>query len=180
MKYNKEYIRQLTSPDFLYFWGHQPSKDGTIGKSCLSQWWISQFEKDGVLYHTAEHYMMAAKARIFQDEEVLAEIIKSKNPREVKALGRRIKGFDDKIWNDAKYRAVVEGNYLKFSQDDALSKYLIDTSEQVIVEASPVDSIWGVGMAEDHPDISNVDLWRGENLLGFALMEARDLLNSKK
>jgi len=183
MKYNTETtiqnIEEGHKVDYLFFWGHQTSKTGKITKSCLSQWWPSKFKDEDILYHTAEHYMMAQKALLFEDYEVMNAIIDSHNPKDVKALGRKVKNFNDKKWNDHKYQIVVKGNLLKFEQNQNLSEYLKSTGSKTIVEASPVDNVWGVGMAEDNTKIYNPSNWRGPNLLGFALMEVRDILNQK-
>lgn len=184
MKYNIEttlkFIEENEQINFLFFWGHQVSKAGNITKSCLSQWWSSKFEDEGKLYHTAEHYMMAQKALLFEDFEIMDSIISSSNPKEVKALGRKVKNFNEKKWNDNKYQIVRKGNLLKFTQDQSLSEFLKSTGSSIIVEASPVDRIWGVGMAEDNPNINDPSNWNGPNLLGFALMEVRDNINQNK
>ena len=174
MKYTIESI--ATECKFLFFWGHQPNKDGSISKTCFSQWWLSSFEVDKVIYKTAEHWMMARKAELFKDDEVLAKIIKANSPAEAKKLGREVRNYDDKLWLDNRYEIVKQGNYHKFSQNVDLKKFLINTNDRVLVEASPVDAIWGIGMAGDHKDVMNPKKWKGLNLLGFALMETRDEL----
>ncbi len=177
MKYSIEGIKAgLQKEDYIFFWGHQPSKDGKITKSCFSQWWLCEFIESTVSYKTAEHYMMAKKASLFGDKEIENEIIKCKSPKEVKALGRRVKGFSEDVWNNRKYEIVKEANYFKFSQNPALKDFILSTKDKTIVEASPNDRIWGIGMAQDHKDILNPKKWRGQNLLGFALMEIRDTL----
>ncbi|OXG08070.1 hypothetical protein BC749_101255 [Flavobacterium araucananum] len=174
MKYNIENITPESK--FLFFWGHQPNKDGSISKTCFSQWWLSSFEVDKVTYKTAEHWMMAKKAELFNDDVVWAKIIKANSPADVKKLGREVKNYDDKLWSAARYEIVKQGNYHKFSQNADLKTFLLNTSDRVIVEASPVDPIWGIGMAGDHKDVLNPTKWKGLNLLGFALMEVRDEL----
>ncbi|MEM9678896.1 MAG: NADAR family protein [Bacteroidota bacterium] len=164
---------------FLFFWGHQPSKDGTIIKSCFSQWWPSDFSINMVKYKTAEHYMMAEKAKLFHDEDVLKEILLSDHPHDAKKLGRKVKNFDDLLWNQHKYDFVKQGNYNKFSQNEDLKQFLLSTKNRIIVEASPRDRIWGIGMSESNEKAQNPNLWRGENLLGFALMEVRDMLETQ-
>jgi len=91
-------------------------------------------------------------------------------------LGRQVKNYDDKLWLANRYEIVKQGNYHKFSQNKDLKTFLINTKDRVLVEASPVDPIWGIGMATDHKDVSNPEKWKGLNLLGFALMEVRDEL----
>ncbi|MBB1193722.1 DUF1768 domain-containing protein [Flavobacterium sp. SOK18b] len=161
---------------FLFFWGHQPSKDGIITKTCFSQWWVSPFIVDGITYKTAEHWMMAKKAELFNDNEVLEKIIQANSPAEAKKLGREVKNYDDVLWLANRYEIVKQGNFHKFSQHSDVKEFLINTKERILVEASPVDAIWGIGMAGDHKDVLNPEKWRGLNLLGFALMEVRDEL----
>jgi ribA/ribD-fused uncharacterized protein len=178
MKYKIENIK----PDskFLFFWGHQPSKDGSITKTCFSQWWEKPFDVNGIQYRTAEHWMMAKKAWLFHDEETMNKIIHVKSPAEAKKLGREIKNFNEEIWLNKRYEIVKEGNLHKFGQNIELKDFLLNTNERVLVEASPVDPIWGIGMASDHEDINNPEKWKGLNLLGFALMEVRDELRNQQ
>lgn len=160
----------------LFFWGHQPSKDGAITASCLSQWWPAPFEVAGVRYPTAEHWMMAGKARLFGDDDTAGKIANAGSPKQAKELGRQVRGFDASTW-DANKRHIVElGSFEKFRQNSPLRDFLLSTGDQVLVEASPVDRIWGIGLAGDDKRATNPLQWRGENLLGFALMTARDRL----
>lgn len=174
MKYNIQNINPESK--FIFFWGHQPSKDGAITKTCFSQWWQSSFTVDGVVYKTAEHWMMAKKAELFGDVEILEKIIACNSPAEAKKLGRLVKNYNDVIWLENRFEIVKSGNFHKFNQDEKLKEFLLNTNDRVIVEASPVDPIWGIGMASDHRDINNSEKWKGLNLLGFALMEVRDEL----
>ena len=162
-------------PTFLFFWGHT-AKDASVGKHVLSQWWPAAFVIDGQQYRTAEHYMMAEKARLFGDEACRAQIIDATSPAEVKALGRKVRGFDEERWVEKRFEIAVRGNIAKFSQNAELRDWLIGTSPAVLVEASPVDTIWGIGLAADDKRASDPAKWRGLNLLGFALMKARDQL----
>ncbi|MEP6804578.1 MAG: NADAR family protein, partial [Flavobacterium sp.] len=145
-------------------------------KTCFSQWWLSSFEVDKVIYKTAEHWMMAKKAELFKDDKVLEKILQAKSPAEAKKFGREVKNYNETLWLAARFDIVKEGNYHKFNQNPELKEFLINTKDRVIVEASPVDAIWGIGLASDHKDIENPEKWRGLNLLGFALMEVRDEL----
>ncbi|MBK7882998.1 MAG: NADAR family protein [Chitinophagaceae bacterium] len=179
MKYNMEWVFEKVKEGeqkYIFFWGHHPSKDGTITKTCFSQWWLSEFTVNGIQYKTAEHWMMAKKAELFSDEETLSKILNAKTPAEAKKLGREVKGYDDAKWLEKRFELVVEGNFYKFSQHKDLQEYLLSTNNRILVEASPVDAIWGVGLAADNPDINNPVNWKGLNLLGFALMEVRDKL----
>ena len=161
--------------DYLFFWGHRPTSDGSLSKTIFSQWWQKEFFVDGIAYLTAEHFMMAGKARLFEDNEMLEAILQAKTPAEAKKLGRKIKNFDDTIWKEKRFEIVVEGNYHKFS-DTEYKQFLLGTGNKIIVEASPSDRIWGIGMTQDAAGIHNPKNWKGLNLLGFALMEVRDRL----
>jgi ribA/ribD-fused uncharacterized protein len=165
---------------YLRFWGHAPRRDGTLGASCLSQWWPSPFTVDGVEYATAEHWMMAAKARLFKDPEAELLAVGAPNPALAKKAGRLVRGFDQTVWERERFAVVVEGSVHKFGQDAALRAFLLATGERVLVEASPMDRIWGIGLAADDERAQDPGRWRGQNLLGFALMEARERLRSDR
>ncbi|MCO6536740.1 MAG: NADAR family protein [Gilliamella sp.] len=162
---------------YVYFWGHnQREPSSIITKSCFSQWYPSGFTVNDIYYATAEHYMMAAKARLFEDKKILQEILKANNPGLAKSLGRQVRGFVDKIWDEQCLSIVIEGNFAKFSQNRQLADFLLSTQQRVLVEASPTDKIWGIGLAQDAPNIDNPLTWQGKNLLGFALMAVRQKL----
>nr|WP_203589846.1 NADAR family protein [Streptomyces sp. SID13031] len=158
---------------YVFFWGDTPNRDGSIGASCLSQWYHAPFIVDGVRYSTAEHWMMAGKARLFGDNESAAKVIAAGHPQRAKAIGRQVTGFDTETWQRHRAELVIEGNLHKFRQNKPLLDYLLNTGKRVLVEASPVDRIWGIGLAADDPRAEHPDQWRGLNLLGFALMRAR-------
>ncbi|MET8703482.1 NADAR family protein [Kitasatospora sp. NPDC004723] len=164
-------------PKWLMFWGHQNQQDGSLGPGVLSQWWPDHpFTVDGVGYATAEHWMMAGKARMFGDERTLARILAAASPAEAKKLGRQVRNFDDTAWKAGRFELVVEGNVAKFGRHEELRAYLLSTRQRVLVEASPLDRIWGIGLRADNESARHPAEWRGENLLGFALMEARTRL----
>ena len=164
-------------PKWLMFWGHQPQRDGSIGIGCLSQWWPCAFSVDGIDYTSAEHWMMAAKARLFGDHDAIPGILAAATPAEAKKLGRLVRGFDEEVWAGRRFELVVEGNVAKFGQDPALGAFLLGTGRRVLVEASPRDRIWGIGLGAANERAADPRQWRGLNLLGFALMEARGRLN---
>ncbi|GGY50687.1 hypothetical protein GCM10010384_65890 [Streptomyces djakartensis] len=161
---------------YLHFWGHRPRPDGRIGASCLSQWWPAPFSVDGVEYATAEHWMMAGKARLFEDPVAERAVLAAAHPAEAKRAGRLVRGFDEEIWERERFRIVVEGSVHKFAAHPELRGFLLSTGDRVLVEASPVDRVWGIGLAADDEAASDPARWRGPNLLGFALMEARERL----
>jgi ribA/ribD-fused uncharacterized protein len=144
-------------------------------KTPLTQWLMRPYIVDNVLYQTAEHYMMAAKARLFEDYDTEKEILNSVKPSVAKHLGRNVKNFDQAIWDANKFKIVVEGNFYKFLLPD-LKEKLLATGSAILVEASPEDPVWGIQMSIDDPDIHNPNNWKGDNLLGFALMEVRNEL----
>lgn len=160
-------------PKYLYFWGHRPQRDGSIGKGCFSQWWVQPFVVDRVRYASAEHFMMAEKARLFQDEASLVAILEANSPAEAKKLGAQVGGFVEEVWRRHRYEIVVAGNLAKFGQNENIRQFLLATGERILVEASPVDRIWGIGLAEDDPRCADPAQWLGLNLLGFALMDVR-------
>lgn len=166
-------VRAGSRIKYLHFWGHRPRPDGAIGASCLSQWWPSPFVVDGRRYATAEHWMMAAKARLFGDAEAERHVLAAAHPAQAKKAGRLVRGFDEAIWERERFRIVVEGSVHKFAADPALRAFLLNTGERVLVEASPVDRVWGIGLTADDAAAQDPERWRGLNLLGFALMEAR-------
>ena len=159
--------------NFLHFWGHAARGDGVVSQSCFSQWFEASFVVDAQRYTTAEHFMMAAKARLFNDDEVLEQVLAAKTPGAAKALGRKIAGFSDDVWLEHRFAIVCQANLAKFDQNASLREYLIRTGGQILVEASPTDRIWGIGMAKSDPGANDPNQWQGLNLLGFALMEVR-------
>ena len=168
-------VRAGATFKYVHFWGHRPGRDG-VGKGCLSQWWPVSFEVDGETYRSAEHYMMAGKAKLFGDEATRRAILEAETPAEAKKLGRRVTPFDPAVWEAHRFDIVVEGNVAKFGQDAALGDFLRGTAGRVLVEASPPDQIWGIGLGASDDAAHDPCAWRGLNLLGFALMVARDRL----
>ena len=150
---------------FLLFWSGWPS-----------QWHPARFVVGGVGYNCCEQYMMAEKARVFGDAAVLAKILASSSPRDQKAFGRKVHGFDGDVWNGVCRGIVYAGNLARFGQDDEMRRTLLATGERTIIEASPVDRIWGVGLAPDDPRAQDPSHWRGTNWLGLAQMQVRDAL----
>lgn len=169
----KEIFRKNPDIEVIYFWGHTPNPK-KMTTACFSQWYNCMFEVDGHTYHTAEQYMMAEKARLFDDPDTLAEILAADNPADYKKLGRKVKNFDFEKWNDAKYNIVVKGNMAKFGQHPELKEFLLSTGDALIAEASPYDKIWGIGLNRETAVKGTPEQWVGENLLGCALMEVRD------
>ena len=151
-----------TTDKGVYFWS-----------GIYSQWNKSDFTIDGMKFTTAEQYMMYKKALLFEDEEVANAIMRTNNPREQKALGRKVRGFDADVWNAVCRDYVYEANYAKFTQDPNLMEQLMATGDKEIVEASPKDRIWGIGLHYDDERVHDKSQWQGKNWLGEAIMRAR-------
>lgn len=168
--WNRDYLLELAEnrPELLLFYGHKVTDPVT--ETCLSQWYPCQFEVDSVKYTSAEQYMMAEKARLFGDEKIRAEILRTSDPRKCKALGRKVKNFDKAVWDKRKENIVRNGNFEKFMQNSALRSFLLSTGDKVLVEASPTDRVLGIGLGKNNPDALDPQKWRGQNLLGFTLM----------
>jgi len=151
---------------YVFFW------DGVF-----SQWQPSIFVIDNITYLTAEQYMMHQKALLFGDKEIADEVMKVTHPKDHKMLGRRVKGYDEAIWKRACIGIVYKGNLAKFTQNEDLKAELLNTGNKVLVEASPIDFIWGIELGEKDPKAENPAEWRGTNLLGFTLMLVRNELS---
>jgi ribA/ribD-fused uncharacterized protein len=162
---------------WVFFWGHS-SPPGNVTKACLSQWYPAPFRVGREEYPTAEHWMMAEKARLFGDDDALKRVFAASHPGEAKRIGREVRGFEEPVWREARYRIVVDGNVLTFAAHPELRDFLLTTGERVLAEASPVDPVWGIGLAADDPRATDPSLWRGSNLLGFALMDVRERLRA--
>lgn len=150
---------------FTFFWQNA---------SPFSQWHKSVFVVADNTFTSAEQWMMYQKAMLFNDQETADAILRTTNPKTQKALGRKVKNFDETVWIAHRERIVYEGNYHKFSQNPDLKEALLATEGTTLVEASPLDKIWGIGLAEHHEDAKNRHKWRGLNLLGVALTQLRD------
>ena len=161
---------------FVYFWKNRT--DGVVDEGCFSQWSQDGFEVDGVRFATAEHYMMWRKATLFGDHAIAEKILAARHPHQVKKLGGRAAGFDEATWREHRFGIVVAGNLAKFGQRPDLRDYLVGTGDRVLVEASPLDRIWGIGLTRDDAAATDPKRWRGLNLLGFALMEVRATLSA--
>lgn len=159
--------------NFVLFWGGWPSQWYPEGeRSALP----ASFVVDGIKYPFAETWMMAEKARLFGDDKTLAKILKAKYPRAVKELGREVTPFSPSKWDRVSPRVVYEGNLFKFGQNAGLRRLLMATGDKTIVEASPDDTLWGIGMYMSDPRATQPRKWLGKNLLGKALMKVRKTL----
>ena len=145
----------------------------------FSQWHPSPFQIDGVWYNCAEQYMMAEKARLFGDKQAEARIMVSPDPSEQKRFGRQVDGFDVKRWAKVARDIVYKASYAKYTQNPDLLKVLLATKGTTLVEASPQDVIWGIGLRKDDPRALNRSQWKGTNWLGETLTKVRDDILAK-
>lgn len=177
----------LLNYHYFHFWGHNKKEGSKDTKACLSQWYAAGFELEGVKYETAEHFMMAQKALLFDNKDIFEQIIADSNPARVKVLGRQVTGFDEDKWAQKRFDIVLQGNVAKFSQNPALKEFLLRgclatipeehrDKHIIFVEASPFDKIWGIGLAESDVRAHNPLQWMGKNLLGFVLTRVRQIL----
>lgn len=157
--------------NFTFFWSN---------KSPFSNWYRAEFEVNNVRFNCSEQYMMYKKAVLFNDDTIANKIIAASNPGKQKALGRQVKNFNQEIWEDNCKQIVYDANYAKFTQNEPLLKALLKTKGTTLVEASPVDTIWGIGLAEDDPRASDRTKWKGTNWLGEILTELRENLIKEK
>lgn len=156
---------KVEKEEFAFFWG-----------GSFSQWAKSKFVIDGVEFNTCEQYMMYKKALMFHDYDAAKKIMATSNPKEQKAIGRRVKGFNREHWETYCREIVYDANVAKFTQNEDMREELMATGNKEFCEASPMDKIWGVGMAEDNPLIQDKANWQGTNWLGEALTKVRSHL----
>jgi ribA/ribD-fused uncharacterized protein len=150
---------------FTFFW-----------QGPFSQWHRSPFSVGGRQFSHAEQFMMYCKAALFQDLETAEKILQSATPRQQKALGRQVRGFDEAIWSLFREGVVATGSYAKFTQSAELRELLLSTQGTTLVEASPRDRVWGIGLSEDDPRAGDRSTWRGLNLLGEILTRTREAI----
>ena len=153
---------------------HNPSEDYGF----LSNWYLSDFQIDGITFTSMEQYMMYKKAICFKDENIANQILAEKNVAKIKELGRLVSDYDEHIWNGVRQIIIYEGLFAKFSQNESLRSKLLDTKYSTLVECAVKDRIWGIGLSMTDPKRLMPTEWQGQNLLGYALMMVRDRLKS--
>lgn len=143
----------------------------------LTQWSTSPFaDLSGLMYNCAEQYMMAQKALLFSDGETFKKIMSTTSPREQKDLGRQVKNFNQTIWDTYSTMIVYDANLLKFSQNEKHRETLLNTGDTILVEASPYDRVWGIGLRKEDPRANDMSTWQGQNRLGFILTRCREVI----
>lgn len=145
----------------------------------LSNWYLSEFEIDGIKYSSMEQYMMYQKSILFHDDEIAKQILSTSNAGKIKALGRSVKNYEDKLWNGVRQIIVFQGLLEKFRQNDELRAKLLDISEDILAECAVQDKIWGIGLSMKDDRRFDMEEWQGQNLLGFSLMRVRKLLKEE-
>lgn len=144
-----------------------------------SNWYPSKFVLDDIEYNCSEQFMMAAKAAMFEDQRAYQDIMRMKYPKDQKARGRTVKNFDAEAWNAVAVELMVPALVAKFEQNDKLLVEILSSGTDLIVEASPYDKIWGIGLNADDPRALDQTQWLGTNWLGIALMQARKILKER-
>jgi len=158
-----------TTDTHIFFWGEE-----------FSNWYAVEFDYEDNHFYNTEQAFMWEKARQFSDTEMADLILATPNPRENKKLGRKVRNFDADNWALVSFIFMVSVNYAKYSQNPQLKQLLLDTGDKVLVEASPYDKIWGIGLGVDNDDCLDENKWQGMNLLGKALMVVRKQLKNEE
>lgn len=152
---------------------HNPDEENGY----LSNWALSHFTLETKSFSSMEQFMMVQKAVCFNDLDTAAQIMNTTDVRQIKQLGRLVSGYDDRVWNGVRQIIVFEGLMAKFSQNEELKEKLLDTGDSVLAECAVNDRIWGIGLSMHDPDRHEMSKWKGQNLLGFALMLVRRRLS---
>lgn len=155
--------------NYYFFWGKE---------SYLSQFFKRNIIIDGITFSCCEQYMMYKKALLFGDYEIAMQILSKSSPKDMKALGRKVRGFNEEVWKQHREQIVYEGNFAKFTQHQDLKALLLSNKDCIFVEASPYDTVWGIGLRASDPKAKHKSTWRGSNLLGYIITYIRDELAS--
>ena len=151
---------------------HNPEEENGY----LSNWYLSDFKIDSIKFSSTEQYMMYKKAIVFNDNKIAKEILETTDVSKIKALGRQVSNYNDTYWNGVRQIIIYKGLLEKFSQNKDLKKRLLNTGNDILAECAVQDKIWGIGLSMKDVNRWDMEKWRGENLLGFALMMVREEL----
>lgn len=152
---------------------HNPNEENGY----LSNWYLSDFQMDGICFSSMEQYMMYQKALQFHDTEIAQEILKTNDVATIKTLGRKVSGYNDIVWNGVRQIIIYRGLLEKFKQNEDLKERLLATGDAVLAECAVRDRIWGIGLGMNDENRFDISKWKGQNLLGFALVEVRKQLS---
>lgn len=152
---------------------HNPNEENGF----LSNWYLSDFVVEGITFSSMEQYMMYQKAIVFGDSAIAENILSTADVAEIKAFGRKVANYDDTVWNGVRQIIIYRGLLEKFRQNKELAELLLSTGDAILVECAVKDRIWGIGLNMRDDDRMDIKKWKGQNLLGFALMEVRKCLN---
>lgn len=145
----------------------------------FSQWFDCEFtDIEGQKFSSTEQFMMYHKAKLFEDDTSMNWIMQETSPKKIKALGRKVRNFDEKVWNKVAKKIVTLGNFYKFSQDEKLKKEILNYPNKQFVETSPYDKIWGIGLSTTDPRAEDADGWQGLNWLGECIDQARVMIDN--
>lgn len=164
------------------FCSHNPEKYPADRQflACFSNWWEASIkmtiDDTEMTFFCVEQWMMWNKAVVMGDHETAEKILQSRDPREIKKLGREVKNYDDAKWAAVKFEIVKQGVIAKFQQHSELRDILLKTGTKTIAEAAHYDKQWGIGLHRTNPDTQDSTKWQGDNLLGQCLMEAREVI----
>ena len=161
-----------TPEQFTFFWGHR----GKAPQAVCSQFFPSPMVIEGQRLVCGEQWMHLRKAQLFGDAATAAAILAEAEPARHKALGRQVTGFSAPAWAAVARDIVFRGSMAKFSQNPDLLDRLRQSAGTTLVEASPDDAVWGIGLARDDPRAARRDTWLGTNWLGAVLTEVRVVL----
>ena len=171
---SRKWVDRLQCNSVICF--HNPDEENGY----LSNWYLSDFFVDGIVFSSMEQYMMYQKAVVFNDVEIANKILATSDVAEIKAYGRKVSNYDDTVWNGVRQIIIYRGLLEKFCQNKKLEHQLLKTGEAVLIECAVKDRIWGIGLNMQDNDRFDMKKWKGQNLLGFALMEVRKVLQKQK
>lgn len=170
----RKWVDRLQCNSVICF--HNPDEENGY----LSNWYLADFMIDGIAFSSMEQYMMYQKAVVFDDTEIAKEILATSDVVEIKAYGRKVLNYNDTVWNGVRQIIIYRGLLEKFRQNKELAQQLLATEDAILAECAVKDRIWGIGLNMRDKDRLDIKKWKGQNLLGFALMEVRTCLAKER